>query len=158
MDVYKNLAGLGITLSPVQPAGIYATVVPFGGNLVCTSGHNCKAGDILPHVGRVGAEVTLEQAAQDARQCAINLLGSLHAALGDLNRISRIVKITGYVASADGFYQQPKVLDGASALLVQVFGPHRGKAARTAVGVSTLANNQPVVIELIAELDSVFIG
>lgn len=152
MDIYDKLKELNITLSPVTPAGIYATAVPFGGSLMYTSGHNCKVGNTLPHAGKVGAEVTPEQAGQDARQCAINLLSSLHAALGDLNRIKQVVKMTGFVASAPDFYAQPKVLDGASQLFVDLFGPERGKAVRTAVGVNVLPNNQPVSIELMVEL------
>lgn len=152
MNIYDRLEELGIQLSPVTPAGIYATVVEFEGSMVCTSGHNCKVGDTLPHRGRVGQQVTLEEGQACARQCAVNLLSSLHAALGDLNRIRQIVRMTGYVASADTFFDQPKVLDGASQLFVQLFGPEAGKAARTAVGVSVLANNQPVVIELMAQL------
>ena len=152
MDVYEKLKGLGITLAPVAPAGIYSPAVIFDGNMVCTSGHNCKVGGLLPHTGLVGREVTLEQAQEDAKQCAINILGSLHEALGDLNRVCKIVKLTGFVASAEGFFQQPKVLDGASRLFVEVFGESRGKAARTAVGVCALAGNQPVVIELMAQL------
>lgn len=152
MDVYEKLKELGVALSPVTPAGIYSTAVRFQGTLMCTSGHNCKAGSALPHVGKVGCGVTLEEACQDARQCAVNLLSSLHAALGDLNRIKQVVQMTGYVASAPDFFAQPKVLDGASQLFADLFGPERGRAARTAVGVAVLANNQPVSIDLLVEL------
>ena len=153
MDVYTRLEELGIPLSPVAPAGIYATTVCYQGCLCQTSGHNCKVGATLPRTGKVGAELSLEEAQADARQCAVNLLSSLHAQLGDLNRVRQIIRMTGYVASAPGFFQQPQVLDGASQLFVDVFGPQRGRAARTAVGVSALANNQSVVIELLVEFD-----
>lgn len=152
MDVYEKLRELGISLSTVTPAGLYATALEYGDKMICTSGHNCKVGSVLPHAGRVGEEVSLEEAVQDARQCAINLLSSLHNKLGDLNKIRRLVKVTGYVASGLDFFDQPKVLDGASQLFAEVFGPERGVAVRTAVGVSALANNQPVVVELTAEL------
>lgn len=152
MDVYEKLSEMGITFAPVAPLGLYKTAIAFGDNLMFTSGHNGRVGDSLPFHGKVGWDVTLVQGVQSARQAAINLLSSIHAATGDLNRVKQVVKMTGYVASAENFYYQPKILDGASQLLVEVFGPERGTGVRSAIGVNVLSNNQPVVIELLVEL------
>lgn len=82
----------------------------------------------------------------------MNILGTLHAALGDLNRIHRIVKVLGFVASDDTFNEQPNVMNGASQLLIDLFGEERGKGVRSAIGVNVLPNNQPVEIEIVCEL------
>ena len=102
MDVYEKLRGLNLRLPDAPKAGgVYSTAVVFGDRMCCTSGHNCKVNGVLPHVGKVGREVSLEEGREDARQCVLNILATLHAALGDLNRIERIVKILGFVASSD---------------------------------------------------------
>ena len=154
MNIYDKLRELDLELpEPPKAGGLYRTaVIHDGGRMCCTSGHNCKVNGELPHTGKVGREVTLEEGQEDARQCILNILGTLHATLGDLNRIRRIVKILGFVASDDTFNEQPKVLNGASQLLIDLFGEERGIAARSAVGVNVLPNNQPVEIELMCEL------
>lgn len=155
MDVYEKIRELNLKLPDAPKAGgVYRTAVVFGDCMCCTSGHNCKVNGVLPHVGKVGREVSLEEGREDARQCVLNILATLHAALGDLNRIERIVKILGFVASSDDFYQQPKVLDAASELLIAVFGEDKGRGTRSAVGVNVLPNNQPVEIELVCQLKS----
>jgi enamine deaminase RidA (YjgF/YER057c/UK114 family) len=118
-----------------------------------TSGNNCKVNGKLLHAGKLGAEVSPEQGKQDARQCILNILGNLQSEISDLNKIKQIVKILGFVASADGFYDQPGVLDAASELLIDIFGPEAGRCARSAIGVNVLPNNQPVEIEMIFEVE-----
>lgn len=152
MNVYTKIEEMGIKFSEVVPGGIYNTVLEFGDNLCYTSGHNCKVNGVLLTPGKLGAEVTLEEGKDAARQCIINILSSLHNELGDLNRIKKVVKILGFVASTNDFYNQPKVLDAASQMLIDIFGD-AGKAARSAVGVNVLPNNQPVEIELLLELN-----
>ena len=154
MNVYDKLRELDLQLpDPPKAGGLYQTaVIHDNGRMCSTSGHNCKVNGELPRTGKVGREVSLEEGQEDARQCILNILGTLHAALGDLNRIRRVVKILGFVASDDSFNEQPKVLNGASQLLIDLFGEERGKGARSAVGVNVLPNNQPVEIEIVCEL------
>jgi len=105
----------------------------------------------LPATGKVGAEVSAEDAAGMARTCALNAIAAAAAAAGGLDGIRRIVKVTGFVASAPGFNGQPQVINGASELLIEVFGED-GRHARSAVGVAELPLNTPVEVELIAEV------
>jgi enamine deaminase RidA (YjgF/YER057c/UK114 family) len=105
----------------------------------------------LPAVGKVGAEVSGPDAAGMARTCALNALAAAAAAAGGLTAIRRIVKVTGFVASAPGFSGQPQVVNGASELLIEVFGED-GRHARSAVGVAELPLNAPVEVELIAQI------
>ena len=99
--------------------------------------------------GKAGGEIGLEQAQEAARACVLQALAQLEAVLGSLDRIERVLKVTGFVASAPGFSQQPQVIDAASELLVQLFGEH-GRHARSAVGVAELPRGVPVEIELVA--------
>ena len=105
----------------------------------------------LPATGKVGAEVDVAQAKALARVCALNALAAAAAAAGGLDAITRIVKVTGFVASAPDFTDQPLVVNGASELLVEVFGD-AGRHARSAVGVAALPRDTPVEVELIAEV------
>ena len=151
MTPSEKLQAMGITLPDLpKPLGSY---VPFvrTGNLVFISGMLPLAGGKLTAAGRVGNEVALEQAVQAARIAAINGLAVLNAAIGGLDRVARCVKLTGYVASAQDFSDQPKVVNGASDLLVEVLGD-AGTHARVAVGVPILPMNAPVEIELIFEV------
>jgi enamine deaminase RidA (YjgF/YER057c/UK114 family) len=100
----------------------------------------------------VGAEVSLEEAYQAARATGIQLLRSIRDHLGDLDRVERIVKALGFVNSAPDFHDQPAVMHGFSDLMVEVFGAQRGQHARSAIGTSSLPNNQPVEIELIVAI------
>jgi enamine deaminase RidA (YjgF/YER057c/UK114 family) len=148
----QRLADLGITLP--EPTPPLASYVPFtkGGNLVFISGQVCFQDGKLTHTGLVGRDVTLEDATGDARVCAINVLAQLRAAAGGtLDNIRRIVKLTVFVASSEGFHAQPQVANGASDLLVEVFG-ESGRHARSAVGVAALPLHATVEIEAIAEL------
>ncbi|WP_375481840.1 RidA family protein [uncultured Jatrophihabitans sp.] len=146
----ERLAELGITL-PAVPAPL-ASYVPAvrTGSLVYTSGHLPLVDGELRHVGKVGAEVTPEDAAADARVAALNAIAAVDALVG-VDAVVRVVKMVGYVASAPGFTGQPAVVNGASEVLGEIFGPE-GAHARSAVGMAVLPLDVPVEIELIVEV------
>jgi enamine deaminase RidA (YjgF/YER057c/UK114 family) len=147
----EKLAELGLTLPPVAaPVAAYVPAVRSGG-FVYTSGQLPTVNGKLPAVGKVGGEVSAADAAGLARTCALNALAAAASAAGGLDQIRRIVKVTGFVASAVGFSGQPQVVNGASELFIEVFGED-GKHARSAVGVAELPLNAPVEVELIAEV------
>lgn len=151
MTVAQNLAALGITLPAVgTPAAAY---VPFvrTGNLVFISGHIAKQ-DGKAWVGQLGTTMTTEQAKPAARAVAIDLMGTLQAAVGDLARVKRIVKVLSLVNSSSSFTEHHLVTNGASELLVQVFGADIGSHARSAFGVAQLPMGACVEIELVAEV------
>jgi enamine deaminase RidA (YjgF/YER057c/UK114 family) len=146
-----RLRELGYELPPApQPAGSYVPATR-AGTLLFTAGQVPLQGGELAKTGKVGDAVTLEEAQEAARLCALNALAAAAAEVGGLNNISRIVKVTGFVASAEGFNGQPQVLNGASDLLGDVFG-EAGLHARSAVGVAELPLDAPVEVELVAEL------
>ena len=150
MNIYARLTELNITLPPVAiPAAAY---VPFvqSGNLVFLSGHIAKQ-DGKPWVGQLGKNMTTLEGKAAARAIAIDLLGTLHAATGDLNRIRRIVKVMSLVNSTGDFTEQHLVTNGASELIGEVFGD-KGAHARSAFGVAQIPLGACVEIELIAEL------
>lgn len=146
-----KLAELGLTL-PAVPAAI-ANYVPAvrSGNLVILAGQIAKGPDGKFVTGKVGRDLTEAQAAEVARTCAVQLLAALKAEIGDLAKVKRIVRVGGFVNCTDDFTAQPKVVNGASDLLVAVFGD-RGRHARAAVGVNSLPAGAPVEVEMIAEL------
>ncbi len=146
----ERLAALGLTLPPVAaPVAAYVPAVRTG-IYVYTSGQLPTVDGKLPAVGKVGDEVSAQDAAGMARTCALNALAAAASAVGGLAGIRRIVKVTGFVASAPGFGGQAQVINGASELLIEVFGED-GKHARSAIGVAELPLNAPVEVELIAE-------
>ena len=150
-DAAERLAALGLTLPPVvAPVAAYVPAVRTG-TYVYTSGQLPMVNGKLPAVGKVGDEVSAQDAAGMARTCALNALAAAASAAGGLEAIRRIVKVTGFVASAPGFGGQPQVINGASELLIEVFG-EEGKHARSAIGVAELPLNAPVEVELIAEV------
>jgi len=151
MSIYKKLKTLNITLPTVDPP--VAAFAPFvrTGNLVFVSGHIAKK-DGKPWTGKLGADLTTEQGQQAARGIAIDLLATLQAAVGDLERIQRIVKLLVLVNSAPTFTEQHLVANGASELLVDIFGDDRGPHARSAFGIAQIPFGACVEIELIAEL------
>lgn len=152
MDVYAKAKALNINLTGgVASQGLYRTVQETDNGFLYTSGTGCRKDGAPLFTGRLGKEVTLDQGKACARQCMLNLLGNLHDYLGDLNRIKRIVKVLGFVASANDFYKQTEVMNAASRLLNDLFDED-GIAARSAIGVNVLPGNQPVEIELIIEL------
>jgi enamine deaminase RidA (YjgF/YER057c/UK114 family) len=147
----ERLAGLGLTLPPVTaPLAAYVPAVRTGA-YVYVSGQVPVVDGKLAAAGKVGTEVSAADAAGLARTCALNAIAAAAAAAGGLDRIRRIVKVTGFVASAPGFNGQPLVVNGASELLIEVFG-EEGRHARSAVGVAELPLNAPVEVELIAEV------
>jgi enamine deaminase RidA (YjgF/YER057c/UK114 family) len=151
MSVYNQLKALHIELPPVAtPAAAY---VPFvrTGNLVFVSGHIARK-DGKPWVGQLGKEISTEEGKAAARAIAIDLMGTLQAAVGDLNKVKRIVKLMSLVNSAPSFTEQHLVTNGASELFSQVFGD-KGAHARSAFGVAQIPMGACVEIELIAEVE-----
>jgi enamine deaminase RidA (YjgF/YER057c/UK114 family) len=147
----ERLAALGLTLPPVAaPGGAYVPAVR-AGQFVYTAGQIPAVDGKVLAVGKVGGEIGVADAAGLARTCALNALAAAAAAAGGLDAIRRIVKVTGFVASAPGFTGQPQVVNGASELLIDVFGED-GRHARSAVGVAELPLGVPVEVELIAEV------
>lgn len=148
MSVAERLGELGITLpTVVPPVASYVPAVAESG-FVYTSGQLPMVDGAMPRVGKVGGEVSAEDAKADARQCALNALAAIDAEIGSLDRITRIVKVVGFVASAEGFTGQPGVVNGASDVLGEIFGD-AGRHARSAVGVAELPLGAPVEVELI---------
>jgi enamine deaminase RidA (YjgF/YER057c/UK114 family) len=151
MSVYDQLQALNITLPPMAvPAAAYVPFVQTG-NLIFLSGHIAKQ-DGKPWVGQLGKTMQMAEGAQAARAVAIDLLGTLHAAVGDLNKVKRIVKVMSLVNSSPDFTEHHLVTNGFSELIGQVFG-EKGKHARSAFGVAQLPMGSCVEIELIAELE-----
>jgi len=150
MAARERLAQLGITLPPSpKPVAAYVPVV-VSGNLAYVSGQIARKGDHVLFRGRVGETVSVEQGYAAARECALSALAALEEA-GLLDRVARVVRVVGYVACALSFADQPKVVNGASDLLVQVFGDE-GKHARVAVGVAALPLGACVEVEFLFEL------
>lgn len=142
---------MGLVLPPVAaPIAAYVPAVR-SGSLVFTSGQLPTVGGELVAAGLLGADVSLEQGVECARICALNALAAVRDLVGELSAVRRVVKVAGFVASADGFFEQPQVLNGASVLFGEVFGD-AGKHARSAVGVGALPRNAPVEVELIVEV------
>ncbi|GAA2528309.1 LysR family transcriptional regulator [Winogradskya humida] len=149
-EVYAKLAEMGLTLpSVVPPLAAYVPAVQ-SGNYVYVSGQLPMVDGKLPYTGKVGADVTVEQGTELARNCALNALAAIDALVG-LGRVVKIVKVTGFVASAEGFTGQPAVINGASQLFGDVLG-EQGRHARSAVGVAELPLGAPVEVEVIAEI------
>ncbi len=151
MNVYDKLTALSITLPPVAiPAAAYLPFVQTG-NLVFLSGHIAKQ-DGKPWTGKLGKTMGTEEGKAAARAVAIDLLGTLQAAVGDLNKVTRIVKLVSLVNSTDAFTEHHLVTNGASELLAEVFGP-KGTHARAAFGVAQIPLGACVEIEMIAEVN-----
>lgn len=151
-SVYDTLAQLNITLPPVAvPAAAYVPFVQTG-NLVFLSGHIAKK-DGKAWVGQLGKNIGTEEGKAAARAIAIDLMGTLHAAVGDLNRVTRIVKLMSLVNSTPDFTEQHLVTNGASELIAQVFG-EKGAHARSAFGVAQIPLGACVEIEMIVEVAS----
>jgi enamine deaminase RidA (YjgF/YER057c/UK114 family) len=152
MSVESKIAELGLTLPPVAtPAGAYVPAI-VSGNLVFTAGQIPLVDGQLMATGKVGAEITPEFAKEIAQRCALNALAAVKSVIGDLDRVKRVVKVVGFVASTPDFTGQPGVLNGASEFLGAVFG-ESGKHARSAVGVASLPLDAPVEVELIVEFE-----
>lgn len=151
MSIYAKLETLGINLPPIAvPAAAYVPFVQTG-NLVFLSGHIAKK-DGKPWVGQLGKNIDTAQGKAAARAIAIDLLGTLHAAVGDLNKVKRIVKVMSLVNSNGDFTEQHLVTNGCSELLGEVFGATVGAHARSAFGVAQIPLGACVEIEMIAEI------
>ena len=150
MTVIERLSEFGITLPAVAaPVAAYVPAIRVG-DQVWTSGQLPFVDGKLPAVGKLGADITVEQGADYARQAALNALAAVDALVG-INNVKRVLKIVGFVASADGFAEQPAVVNGASNLIGEIFG-EAGAHARSAVGVAELPLSSPVEIEIIVEV------
>jgi enamine deaminase RidA (YjgF/YER057c/UK114 family) len=150
-QVEDRLAELGLVVPGVAaPLAAYVPAVR-NGDLVWTSGQLPMVDGKLVATGKVGADVDPEAAADLARVCALNALAAIKAEVGDLDRIVRVVKVVGFVASAPSFFGQPGVVNGASNLIGEVFAD-AGKHARSAVGVAVLPMDAPVEVELVVQV------
>jgi enamine deaminase RidA (YjgF/YER057c/UK114 family) len=155
MKVEEKLKEMGLEL-PAQPRPVanYVGAVQTG-SLVFVSGHGPRGFGLDAYLGKVGRDLTTQQGYEAARGCMLNCLASLKAAIGDLDRVQRIVKLLGMVNCTEDFYEQPQVINGASDLLVELFG-ERGRHARSAVGMQSLpgssAGSIAVEIEMIVEI------
>jgi len=152
MSVEERLRELGIELpEPPPPLGNYIGAVTVG-NLVFLSGHGPRSASGEYSSGKVGGELTPEQGQEEARQVGLNMLATHRAEIGDLDRVRRVVKTLGMVNAAPDFRNHPKVIDGFSDLMVEVFG-EKGRGARSAVGMGSLPFQIPVEVEMIVEID-----
>lgn len=152
MSVEQRLSELGLSLPvPAAPAANYVPYV-ITGNLLVIAGQLPLGPEGIAVHGKVGDTVTTEQATEAAKLCALNLIAQMKAALGgDLERVARVVRLGGFVNCVDTFVDQPKVVNGASDLMVAVFG-EKGKHARTAVGTNVLPFDVPVEIDAMVEI------
>jgi enamine deaminase RidA (YjgF/YER057c/UK114 family) len=155
--IEARLQELGVVLP--RPRRVPANFVPATmlGEICWLSGTlgtvvNANDEDVIPTPGKVGREVTLEQGYASARQCAINHLAWLKVALGDLDRLQRVLKLNGYVNAVEGYNQGPWVVNGASDFLVALLGPERGSHARAVVSVAGLAFDAPVETEMVLQI------
>jgi enamine deaminase RidA (YjgF/YER057c/UK114 family) len=149
--IEHRLQELGITLSPTPAPRFSYIPCNQTGNLIYLSGQDCRLNGKLLYEGKLGSDLTIEQGQEAARQTIINCLSVMKGYLGDLDRVVKIVKILGFINSAPSFADQPYVMNGASDLLIAVFGEN-GKHARSAIGTSELPFHTPVEIEIIAEI------
>lgn len=151
MNIERRLRELGLELPEVPtPSGSYVPVQILG-NIAFTSGQTALMNGERRYLGKVGKEVSLEEGALSARDACLNCLASLKKELGTLDAVGKIIKVVGYVNSAPGFIRQPEVVNGASDLLVQLWGEH-GRHARSAIGVAELPVNTSVELEMIVEI------
>jgi len=151
MSIQSKLAELGLTL-PVAAAPVAAYVPAVRtGNLVFTAGQLPLVDGKIPFVGKVGSDVTPEQAKNMAQICALNALAAI-SLVADIDQIERVVRVGGFVNGIPGFVAIPAVINGASELLIKLFGEVNGKHARTAIGVAELPLNAPVEVEIVVQL------
>ena len=153
MSIKAKLAELGLTLPEAAlPVAAYVPAVRTG-NLVFTAGQLPLVDGKIPFVGKVGSDVTPEQAKDMAQICALNALAAI-SLVADIDQIERIVRVGGFVNGIPGFVAIPAVINGASELLIKLFGEVNGKHARTAIGVAELPLNAPVEVEMVVQLKS----
>lgn len=153
MSFEQRLTELGLEIPVLPPpAASYVPAVQ-SGNLVFASGQTPTVAGKLVVAGKLGRDLTIEQGQEAARLAALNCLAEVRTFLGSLDAVARVVKLTGYVASAPGFGEQPRVINGASQLMEEIFGS-AGRHARAALGVAELPAGAPVEIELVVEVQS----
>ena len=151
MSIKDKLAELGLTLPEAAlPVAAYVPAVRTG-NLVFTAGQLPLVDGKIPFIGKVGSDVTPEQAKDMAQVCALNALAAI-SLVADIDQIERIVRVGGFVNGIPGFVAIPAVINGASELLIKLFGEVNGKHARTAIGVAELPLNAPVEVEMVVQL------
>ena len=151
MSIQSKLAELGLKL-PVAAAPVAAYVPAVRtGNLVFTAGQLPLVDGKIPFIGKVGSDVTPEQAKDMAQICALNALAAI-SLVADIDQIERVVRVGGFVNGVPGFVAIPQVINGASELLINLFGEINGKHARTAIGVAELPLNAPVEVEMVVQL------
>ena len=151
MSIKEKISSLGLSLpTAAAPVAAYVPAVK-SGNLVFTAGQLPVVDGKLPKEGKVGRDVTAEDAKELAQICALNALAAI-SVVADLDQIERVVRVGGFVNCAPGFIAIPGVVNGASELLIKIFGDVNGKHARTAVGVAELPLNAPVEIEMVVQL------
>ena len=151
MEIEKKLKELGFEVpTPPTPVANYIASVQVG-NILFVGGNTGTVNGKRKYTGKVGDAVTVEQAYEMAQFCALNHLAFIKVALGDLDRVDRIVKVTGYVNVAPGFKDMPKVINGESDLYVKLWG-ERGRHARAAIGVASLGGDAPVETEMIVQV------
>lgn len=151
MTIEEKITALGFSLPPTpKPVAAYVPAIA-AGDLVFSSGQLPLANGQLAATGKVGRDVTKEQAYAAARICALNALSAIKSVIGDLDRIQQIVKVVGFVASAEGFTEQPAVINGASEFFKEIFGA-QGAHARSAVGVAELPLGAAVELEMIVKI------
>jgi len=153
MSIQAKLAELGLTLPEAAlPVAAYVPAVRTG-NLVFTAGQLPLVDGKIPFIGKVGTDVTPEQAKDMAQVCALNALAAI-SLVADIDQIEKIVRVGGFVNGIPGFVAIPAVINGASELLIKLFGEVNGKHARTAIGVAELPLNAPVEVEMVVQLKS----
>jgi enamine deaminase RidA (YjgF/YER057c/UK114 family) len=153
MSAEARIKELGLTLpQPPKPGGNYVPGVRVG-NLLYLSGHGPSRVDGVPAArGKVGRDLSVDEGYKVAREVGVNLLGTARSLLGSLDKVKRVVKVLGMVNSAEGFGDQPKVINGFSDLMVEIFGEN-GRHARSAVGMAELPSGIPIEIEMILEVE-----
>ncbi len=152
MSADEKMVELGLELPPAPaPMGVYKPIV-ITGKLAYLSGHGPVKADGTLMTGRVGDDLDLEAGAQSARQVGLTMLATLHASLGSLDRVQRVIKVLGMVNCTSDFPDHPKVINGCSELFAQVWGEKNGVGARSAVGMGSLPGNIPTEIEAIFEI------
>ena len=152
MDVNETIKRLNLIVPPAPAlGGVYAQFKRFGGNLAYVSGCSPAIGSYECR-GVLGRDVTVEQGQVAARNCMLNILGVIAAHVGDLNKVKNFVKLLGFIRCADDFADQPKVMNGASQLLIDVFGEDIGRPARSAIGTNSLPGGIAVEVEALIEL------
>jgi len=151
LNFSKKLEDMGIEIpSANKPIGAYSSVSSVG-NLVFTSGQTPRRNGVLCCTGRLGENITIEQGASAAKQCAINCLAIINDLAGGLDNIDQIIRVTGYVNCTPDFFKQSQVIDGASQFLISIFGEN-GVHARSAIGVCALPGNAPCEVEMIVRV------